>query len=1472
MKKIIVFSLKYAAITGLALFCLFAASQAKAYDCTLSNIDSVCLPEDESISVQGSFIASVVNEGLSFSLRDGDGNLLESGLRAEITSNSFEISGAESVYFPSGEINRDGIDVDISAEKYDHSSVDFGETGVINANNIRVVANNAISASKTFSAKESVYLAAQGLIKYGNIKIEDPDKEVTIQAKDGGRARLAMGGDIYSQANNNLEKTGRGGNITVRGEYIMIGNISAAGYKANGSKVILDGNYVSVLNISIVSIWGYRKVESVYDEKRERNLWEESPNGSWKGDDYGYGQPGELEVSKVTSFRAEDILAYGKRPRDLTIQAKEYIEVGAIDTHADAPTAGSDCPAGSRCGILKCDWGELCQKEFDKIKEKEAEEIEMYGYSMGSNEPRDFPWREYYGTSYKGGDVNLLVSGGQADKGGIWIRGNAKTNSYSQVSNDMGGPSLTGMGPAGYFTAKAANKYLRIDGSIEAVGSHSGTSVDISGKNVQIKDIVTNNIDAEAFPEEISSSGAGAGDVVVVAAKNLILKGSISAQGRYAFSPDGGSVILKAGERISGSINVKAQGASLQNFPELEDDEGPWDEPAFEWYAKKGVSSNDSGVGIFPEEYCANGTREYYDGTDGDFGPYGGDGGNVTIEAPVLLWEGGGVSVYNQGGNGAYGGKGGTGSYCSEYEGEDSHVIPKSGQGGAGGKGGNGGDITISSSDIHCVARLDLESQGGRGGYAGYTGYDASKYASQTYGIRHTSPVPPYTCNLNGWSSEYSKVPERISSSVAGQGGNGGEITFSPAPTDQPIADVDISAYGARPGRLSFHDDPYPYYCDDPKDAGVLVATAAGILSELREVTKEYSDCLGEPSEGNCEPTGCYAANDPSQGGESEEDWCDCKCECAKAAAQAASNAIYGESNCLDVGSWFRKGGHCEGYECSLAVSGECRPKMPATPCQDKGFSGNEVGPESGSFSINPDSGSGFSVKNAEGYASFNGANGANGGNGGDVDIDSLLGDSYSIDVDTDGANGGDGAGGQRSYATKPGDGGSGGSGGNAGTVKMTTRPERLDTDGGSGGDGGVAGSNVPMEIAVADSLCGGGFADFNKICDYEQGTEGEGCDSETVWTAPDCPKLLGDAVDEMIYPSPGFGGFYAHESCYSGTAESCRTGNIAGTYGVNYKNWGEEDGEKGSDGSSTEFQRISPAAKSSEKSCSYPGEVPEIPDLPDTFGDHNICVADKCINVDCFEEDCSDECNNDGECEDKHRDCDSEGCCVLAEGSGVDQCTENEDCQADDNNPPKAEELNWEQTGGCEEYPAVELSWTYVDEDNDPLGEDPQAEYEIDINGVIYSGQTNNSKEIFDLDYNTTYSFEKWPWPQFGYEYYQEEEGEWVSQGSGFCQYTNQTGLCTTLEEDYKMKMEFANTSLNCGPNGDQCSYEWAFGDGNTSLLKDPPEQIYPLNKKYTLVLWAENDSGKCYQDMKIDLGGEAAKPPKWWEITPSS
>jgi len=166
------------------LFCLFflfvAPSKVLAAECTLDNKDSHCPGNAKSVYITENFSDTVILPGETFTLTDFEGNLLDSGLRVDMGSSAFTVSGASEISYDY--IATNGADVNLSGD-WIKSGSGFVYTGVL-----------------------------EGQGDSGNVTI--------IATKVGGRGCYDFIGTIntYGCGNN-------AGNVTITADYINVGNI-----------------------------------------------------------------------------------------------------------------------------------------------------------------------------------------------------------------------------------------------------------------------------------------------------------------------------------------------------------------------------------------------------------------------------------------------------------------------------------------------------------------------------------------------------------------------------------------------------------------------------------------------------------------------------------------------------------------------------------------------------------------------------------------------------------------------------------------------------------------------------------------------------------------------------------------------------------------------------------------------------------------------------------------------------------------------------------------------------------------------------------------------------------------------------------------------------------------------------------------------------------------------------------------------
>lgn len=222
-------------------------------------------------------------------------------------------------------------------------------------------------------------------------------------------------------------------------------------------------------------------------------------------------------------------------------------------------------------------------------------------------------------------------------------------------------------------------------------------------------------------------------------------------------------------------------------------------------------------------------------------------------------------------------------------------------------------------------------------------------------------------------------------------------------------------------------------------------------------------------------------------------------------------------------------------------------------------------------------------------------------------------------------------------------------------------------------------------------------------------------------------------------------------------------------------------------------------------------------------------------------------------------------------------------------NDIPSATNLSVEQTSGCESAPAVSFSWDYNDDDNVPLGTDPQSAYEIQIdnNFGFPSPEIDNIADpsistIYAtniLSFGTTYWWRvrvrdtngpvwsdwangpnftpiRWPEPDFTWCPEEPDVGEPIRFCSvfeaGFCG----VGICPEVGP-----VSWTTCDAVCN------SWAWDFGDGGTSNLQNPT-YFYSIVGNYTVQLTVtDTDGHSCYKVKNISTD---IPLPVWKEIPP--
>lgn len=639
----------------------------------------------------------------------------------------------------------------------------------------------------TLDSLNNINFSANKSIQYQNIVIAKnllySPVDINLNANS-----LIKGRAIYSRSLAPIQ-LGNGGNVSIEARVINIGDIIIPGNSGNGGNIKIFGDYIITGQIFTPSIRG-QLLDGLL----------------------AFGNAGQITIKnfigadKIVALKVNGpVYAYGVNPSNIEIQAQELI------WFEDEIVNSSGCDLATKIEI--CDYGNLCAKAA----------------ALGDN--TTYPYRRYcedYGTS---GRVNLVSDGVGKDRGIFILDGinnSAGTTAYNSSDNtNIGGGDYTGMGEVGMISLSAVNGLVYV-GAIVSVGAHTvNPAVDINATWAQIRrNIVADNINVKALPNEIGF-GLRAGNIRIQARGDInsepmvALGGTIFSQGKYAFAPNGGNVVIESDYRIEadGLMEINTSGRAGEFIDNVH---GP------DWYIVKGVRySPYSGNYIFNSgDFCQENTaqNEYYNGSNGTNSLPGGNGGNITINGDVIQWNGGNLSLDSNGGHGGNGGYGGQGAYCQVgglgFQGPVKNVIPEMGKGGAGGNGGQGGIISVQADILHCFDSFNINSFGGGGGYAGMDGNTAGDLGPGIpLGNLHTG-----NCDLSGWIIPDQDIPVLTPPNPGGNGGNAGNIDLSPMPTDKQVMAVNMSVNGGSAGEdLSWHfsavwNMPYPWYCTFTED------------------------------------------------------------------------------------------------------------------------------------------------------------------------------------------------------------------------------------------------------------------------------------------------------------------------------------------------------------------------------------------------------------------------------------------------------------------------------------------------------------------------------------------------------------------------------------------------------------------------------------------------------------------------------
>ncbi|MBZ9577654.1 PKD domain-containing protein [Patescibacteria group bacterium] len=229
-------------------------------------------------------------------------------------------------------------------------------------------------------------------------------------------------------------------------------------------------------------------------------------------------------------------------------------------------------------------------------------------------------------------------------------------------------------------------------------------------------------------------------------------------------------------------------------------------------------------------------------------------------------------------------------------------------------------------------------------------------------------------------------------------------------------------------------------------------------------------------------------------------------------------------------------------------------------------------------------------------------------------------------------------------------------------------------------------------------------------------------------------------------------------------------------------------------------------------------------------------------------------------------------------------------------NNIPSATNLSREQTSGCGSAPIVRFSWDYNDDDNVPLGTDPQSAYEIQIDDdsnldedpiVTLSGGDSTSRDYSPPSFGTTYWWRvrvrdtngpawsgwangpnltptKWPDPDFIWCPLEPDINETIQ----FCSVFG-AGVCDQAAEPPCSDMASSADNLTTCAAG--CNlWEWDFDNDGTPEITSTnnPTYSYSSSGDYRVRLTVTDAGGhSCFKqhDLSADI-----PLPIWKEIPP--
>lgn len=648
----------------------------------------------------------------------------------------------------------------------------------------------------------------------------------------------------------------------------------------------------------------------------------------------------------------------------------------------------------------------------------------------------------------------------------------------------------------------------------------------------------------------------------------------------------------------------------------------------------------------------------------------------------------------------------------------------------------------------------------------------------------------------------------------------------------------------------------------------------------------------------------------------------------------------------------------------STSFQNICRPRIPQTPCQDAGFTSNEKRGTSADFKITSDGGrAGLHLVQPIQQA-FAGVPGSNGGNAGTISINSrLLSEDWRYEFQAKGGSGSKGSKGQSGILIDAGDGGNGGKGGDGGMIEVTNTnfvPED-NYKGGEGGKGGKAMEPQLAKIARTTSTEFNGdmeanfcvsydhqgnpiipYADWNLKCKYTKSNEDDPYGGKYYYKDSEnsddgCPPKIDHIEFNHKFITSINNGFCEppdkrKNSCRTFDPKDAEQGTrfaSADRYTIEFTDIGAGNaGEDGAIGTDGDASGISPDDPLNGKLCGSPPPPPvwresDCCDNVDNDGDGLI----DCQDPDCFI-DCYTNLTGKGyliwsglQTELEKQVEKGTYCAVDICNDGWDNDELNDGIDANDptecvqNHKPRVTELELREVENCfDSNPTISFLWRYEDDDNIPIGKDPQSKYEIGIFQKI--GNQEQLIATFDGDkcqldpiFGTGKCWTDYTGLNFATKYsswkirVRDSKGAWSDWASSGEFETNPAPpypdfIWDKDSADSGEKITFTNVTPNIvggappqrgcfNPNG--CDYTWIFdgGDPNSAGPEGPGQQhtitfTEPIKFKETstkkgntkrIDLTATDQWNGVNRSCTVTAGitpGASRKRIKWREISP--